>query len=499
MRLLRSLCFSVLSVLALVASPGQAQVGPRALPALLTTPRLQRPEALSFALAGALGYGAREALTKSDALHHTTLATLGASVLAPWGLGAELRVDGRFEKHTAKGDAGSGWVGEARAYLRYSHAVGTQLELGAELGAFVPGSRAPSLRFGATALEGSLIVDARLREVWSLIVAPGFRFDRSGRAVDHPERLQTGDFVTLGLSDSHAVLLRAGVERRLARGQLFAECNWEAHVGKRAPRLSSSPLFLALGGRAALDRAQTLALTVSARALLSQRADVNQAGPLVPHPPRAELWLGLRYELGKKPAAPEVDLREAPKASAPEPAVIAAPVTHGPLRVRLVDPAHTPIAGASVHLDGALSSLVATDASGEARFEQVAFGRHSLQATANGFRAAELTLEHDASDTTRELILNPSPASGQLRLLVRDHRSGEPLPAEIEVQLDGDGSAAPSVQRPNADGRLLLDLPPGRYRVKVALKGYRKQIKHVEIEDKSVTILDVGMHARSAR
>ena len=292
------------SVSTLAASAAEAQVGPRALPALFATPRLSPPEALSFALAGAAGYGIREALTAQDALHHTALAGLGAALATPWGLGAELRLDGRLEKHTAQGDRGTGMVGELRGYLRYAHALGTRTRLGAELGVWVPGGSAPSLRFSATTLDALLALDAQLGKAFSLLFASGFRFDQSAAAAPHPERLSTGDYVTLGLSDSHAVLVRAGVARDLRRGQVFLEWTWDALLGAQAPALAESPMFVGLGGRAALSADGRLALTLSARALVSARPAVEPDGPLVPFPPRAELWCGLRFETGGHPPTP---------------------------------------------------------------------------------------------------------------------------------------------------------------------------------------------------
>ncbi|HEX6239280.1 MAG TPA: PEGA domain-containing protein, partial [Polyangiales bacterium] len=55
------------------------------------------------------------------------------------------------------------------------------------------------------------------------------------------------------------------------------------------------------------------------------------------------------------------------------------------------------------------------------------------------------------------------------------------------------------VQRDVEGGKLTLDLAPGRYQVTIKLKGYRKQKKTLSIEDRSVTILDVALHARSKR
>jgi hypothetical protein len=440
---LLSLWGLVLSVGALTAHAAHAQVGPRALPALFATPRLTPTGEVALLLAGSLGYGLREALGSADALHHTGLGALGVAVAAPFGLSAELRLDGRYEKHSARGDRGTGQVGELRAYLRYAHAAGARLRIGAELGVWVPGSRAPSFRFGATTLDGLLVFDTQMARDWSLSVAPGFRLDRSGRAMSDADvrSLSTGDYVTLGLSDANALLVRAGVERAFPRGQLFLECTWDAYLGKQAARLSRTPMQAALGGRASLDQAGRLSLTASVRALVNARPTLDREAALTPFPPRAELWVGLRYELTRTRAVAAAE----PVRDESAPPAQSAPVAPPP------QPPLAPAAPA-VHVEP-------------------------------------------------ELVVPPAPAivPGQLRLLIRDHRSGEPLRAEVRVHGEDEAAASQTNETADAEGRLRIELPKGRYTVTIKLKGYRKQIKQLTIEDESVTMLDVALHARSKR
>jgi hypothetical protein len=471
---------------------------------LLATPRVDTPESLRFALAAAAGYGMREALTAGDALHHTGFGSLAAALEAPFGLAAELRLDGRLEKHTAQGDKGTGQVGELRGYLRYARMLGSRVGLGGELGVWVPGAHAPSLRFDSTTLDALVFLDARVAKAWSLQLAPGFRYDRSGQAMAHPERLSTGDFVTLGLSDAHEVLVRAGVQRAFARGQLFLEWSWDARVGKHAGALAESPMQVALGGRAALTQDARLALTLSARALVSSRPEVQPDEPLIPFPPRVELWCGLHYQLTRRSVAPAPAQGVAPVQDAPPVAVAVLPVlpalaSPAPLTLRVFDASHAPVSDASVYLDQAESSQHLSDAQGQVVFADVAVGAHVLQISADGFQPQQLSLQHERGAAARELTLQALPENGQLRLLVRDHRSGEPLRAEVLARPEALAAAAPAAQQVSAEGRLLLDLAPGRYVVTIKLKGYRKQIKKLEIEDKSVTILDVALHARSRR
>lgn len=417
-----------------------AQVGVRALPALSTTPRLRSPDALAVRLAGSLGYGMREALAPGDALHHTLLSALGAALMAPFGLSGELRVDGRLENHTAKGDAGSGMVGELRGYLRYAAQLPHGIALGTELSAWVPGGRAPSLRFSATTLDAVLVMDTALGHGWGVVLAPGFRLDHSARAMPNASQLSTSDFVTLGLSSANALLARAGVVRAFARGDAFVEWTWDALVGKHSGPLSVSPMQVAMGGSLPLDRAERVSLQLTARALVSQRAQVVQSAHVLPFPPRAELWCALKVALQRGQASKPPPAAQRATDATPAPRVVSAPP------------------------------------------------------------APEAPPEVASSEVTSPETASPEPATtGQVRLLVRDERTGKPLVATVRVRRTDAEDAAEQTLEPDGEGRLSLDLTPGRYRVQVRVKGYRRQVKSIAVEADSVTILDVALHARSER
>jgi hypothetical protein len=397
-------------------------------------------------------------------------------------------------------------VGELRGYLRYAHAVGARTRLGAELGVWVPGGPAPSLRFSATTLDALLALDTQLGKAFSLLIASGFRFDQSAAAVAHPEQLSTGDYVTLGLSDSHAVLVRAGIARELRRVSCFAEWTWDALVGSQAPKLGESPMFVALGGRVALTDDARLALTVSARALVSARPTVDPVGPLVPFPPRAELWCGLRFETGKHAPAPTAEPR-AEASAEPTPATVA---RWSCRRRRRRDATDRDASCACVRHEAGTDrrrereprracGCAGHRRRGEVSFDAVSFGTPHPARQRRRLSPLEQSAPQQEASALHTLTLTPVAASGQLRLLVRDHRSGEALEAEVHVQPETESGVEPVSREVGKDGRLRLDLPPGRYLVVVKLKGWRKQRKTLEIEDRSVTILDVALHARSKK
>jgi hypothetical protein len=468
-----------------------------------------RPARTTFSLAASAGYGLREPLPAGAAAHHTALGALGAALSGPLGLAGELRVDGRLEVPSAGAEQSPALVGALRGYLRYSHAVGERLDLGLEMGVWVPGGAAPSLRFDATTLDMLAAFDARVGGPVSLVGAVGFRFDQSAKALSNPDRLSRSDWLVLGLSDSHAALARLGAELALGRTRTFVEWTWDILLGDDAPALLASPMQLGLGTRVDLDRRGRFSWLVAARALVSKRPPIDVAGPLVPFPPRGELWSGLELKLGDspQPTAPARDARAraADAGSQPsatdEPASLpsgAAQLATSPgVELRIVGKDKQTIAGATVQLQG--RDALVSDASGRLLVADLPPGEHTLTISAEGFAPQTVTTRLAAGESPRiEVVLSQHQPSGQLRFLVRDHETGEPLAANIQVKR-ADGGAAEQDHKANDQGRFELDLPPGRYQVEVKLYGWRKQKKTVEIEDESVTLIDAALHPRSKK
>ena len=91
-------------------------------------------------------------------------------------------------------------------------------------------------------------------------------------------------------------------------------------VGAGSPALSASPLRAGGGMRFAISR--DVRLEALAEAAVGSRPTLSMAGPLVPVPPRAAVWLGVAYRFGA--AAPRRRAAPAPS-PAPRPAVAVAP------------------------------------------------------------------------------------------------------------------------------------------------------------------------------
>ncbi len=503
-RLLAPCVLALLCVLG-VTHPNRAhaQVGPRALPTLLTTPRLLRPKSVALTVLGSAGYGAREKFAGAD-VRHTALGALALALNGPSGIGGELHLNGRLEVPTSGAEAKPASVGELRGFLRFGKPVAPKLDLGFEVGLWIPGAKAPSLSLDATTVDGVMIFDTRVTEHLAWIVAGGFRLDHSKQALP-AERLSRDDWVALGLSSWNAALARIGGELTLGRTRSFVEWTWDVFVGSTAPKAIESPMYAALGTRIDLDRKKALVLNLSARTLLSQRARIDLAGPVLPYPPRTELWTALSYTFGGgEPATkptPNLPPKEpvAPAPPKPREAVVAVPdATEAPatLTVRVVDKASGPVVGANVQV-GSLAPVV-TDANGAAHLHDVPLGEQPVTVIADGFDAQSATLQvAPGVNPGLELALEAHHPSGQLRFLVRDHGTGEPLKANIIVTAVAGGM--PIEHTAGADGRFELELPPGRYEIKIKLYGWRKQVKTVEIEDESVTMIDAALHPRSRR
>jgi hypothetical protein len=156
-----------------------------------------------------------------------------------------------------------------------------------------------------------------------------------------------------------------------------------------------------------------------------------------------------------------------------------------------------PLVGASVQV-GALEPAV-TDAAGEAHLVGLPLGEQAVTVSADGFAPKTTTISVVPGKNPRiELPMLVRQASGQLRFLVRDHETGEPLVANIVISPVGAGG--PSIEhKAGADGHFELELAPGRYQVVIKLYGWRKQTKTVEIEDESVTLIDAALHGRSKK
>lgn len=454
---------------------------------------LTEPE---FAVSAAAGYGTTESFAPVHGMHHRGQSSFGLALAPlPW-LSFALKLDGRLEMHPDDGNgAHSAGFGDPRIYARAGYAASREWALGAELVGWFPGTDAPSIDPGATSMEArALAAFTPSGSSWVGLGALGFRLDNSGHTAPDLSRLRLGDRISLGLSDSNAVLVALGLARRFgARAEVFGELSGDLEVGSRAPQLSQSPLRASLGGRYFTSSTVQLDLTLTSS--LSARPDVSLGSALVPIEPRFLALFGVRYAAPlspKRAALISTPHEDEPQPMAAKPSAPAAPQSTV-LRGALVDERGEPLPEASVKLrapGGELREAI-TDAEGQYAFSSVPVGPASLEVSATGFQAQtwDIDVKLDMpAEAPRALV--PKADSGVLRGLIRSFQS-EPLSASIVVR---DRRGRVVVTRESAaDGHFDIDVPPGSYEVTISAHGYRTHRRSVQVTGNGVSILNVDM------
>ena len=136
------------------------------------------------AAAVGIGYGFTEAQRSpatEPASHHRAVGTLALMAQPLRFLAASLMLEGRYDKHPDDVLGGStSAIGEPRLFVRANEALGPSFALGAQLGLWIPGAQAPSLRPDASTLD-ALVLATYAPPGADLAIAlnAGYRLDRS--------------------------------------------------------------------------------------------------------------------------------------------------------------------------------------------------------------------------------------------------------------------------------------------------------------------------------
>ena len=410
------------------------------------------------------GYGYTEDVLGQGDSHHRLNGSLAIAGRPLSWLTIAGSVAGRWDHHFAPSGEDQSAVGEARLALRGDWQLAPGLALGLASIVFVPGSDAPSLVFDATT------VDVRGLASWTPEGVPvtfaldvGARFDRTARAVgQRPLPYRQADLVSLGASDSDAVLIGAGVVGRIDESEMFGEVTADLLVERG---LAASPVRIAVGARLPIV-SRLLAFHAALEAGLGGRIPVDGV-TLVPVEPRIALMIGLVLAPRSAPVAPIAD----------EDATSETPDSRE-VRGRILDPSGTPIAGARVHVADAPEPSTTTDSEGGFVLSDVPAGA-SLVVEAEGYVAHPI-------DVAGDVTLDRAVPEGALRGLVRS-LSGRAVTATIRVQ-PGD-----AVARADADGVFELALPPGHYQLTIEAHGYTTQHREVDVALGGVTVINVDL------
>jgi hypothetical protein len=443
-----------------------------------------------LSLSGTAGYG----VTKLQGTHHRVLGNLGLGyVPLPW-LAVSLELAGRIDMHPADEHGGAYTTATGDPWLRgrVGFPVSPRLDLGGELGIWLPGNAAPSFSPSATTVDLKALLTWKASTLpLTLLSSLGTRIDNSANSAPEPLHLRYGDQIALGLSDSHALLIALGLAYApLPALLLFGELSGQILLGEEAPSFLESPLRAAIGARYFIGG---LALELTAIPSLSQRPNTAADAPLVPIEPRFTMLAGLRYDFLRASAKGEQSKPSQAHPIEPEARPEEQLVT---LRGALRDEAGKPIPDAKVtitHAAGNEGSVSQVD--GSFSFAGLRSGTVTLRAEAPGFQPStwEVAVMPSLTEVLTHTLVAESKATGSLRCLVRSFGS-EPLRAQIVVRdLSGKRVASGTT---DANGLLELPLAPGQYRVAIDATGYQSRRSNVQVSPHEVAILNVDLRER---
>lgn len=440
-------------------------------------------------LLSAAGYGYTEGVLGVGDRHHRLAGTLAVDGRPlPW-LGLALRLDGRYDLHTAPGRPDDdGWVGDPRLYLRADHALASGLRLGLRAGLWLPGRNVPSVRAGALSPELIALLSAPVGEAVLLTLNAGYRLDRSARSAPDAARMSDADRIALEVSAFDQVLLGGAVGYRRGPWQGYLDADAALLVGSGSPSPLASPIRIGLGGRRQVSPAVWLETRLEVSP--STRPALEATAPLVPIPPRVAIWAGLVYRTIRSPAPPPTP--ELVPATAPEtkPATPPEPTTPPPgeLHGRVVTADGGALLDPRVVIARAEERQpVSVEPGGNFTFVG-APGSIMVEAEAEGYTVAKVpaTLVAGASNSLAISLQRRLPA-GQLRGLVQS-LAGTALDATIRIEPTGQELRA-------SQGRFETDVAPGSYKVLISMPGYVTQKRAVLVEDNGVTVLNVTLTA----
>lgn len=479
------------------AQPTAAEVGPGvgALRGLYQTALPLAPRELNLRLNA--GYGVLEKLSRAPGAEHRLAGGLSVGITPlPW-LAFGLRLDGRLELHANDGMGSHvAGFGDPRLSARAGHALDEQWSLGAELALWMPGRDAPSWDVKATSVDARALASFKPRAArWSLLGSLGARLDNSAHAAPPPAQLRPGDRISMGVSDSNAILAAVGgIYRVTPEWHALAELSGDVLVGSRAPKLGDSPLRAAGGARYCIVSpwcAEALAVLS-----LSSRPSTRPSAPWVPIEPRFMLMLGLSYALSLEPVAPA----QRPEASAQpdKPQQKAEPTAQKPPPTAQVqgdirDDQDQPLPDVQVTLtsEGGKSFSAITDAKGHYLFTQVPYGPAQLEAHAVGFATQRWTVGVSADLSPLPARALPIAANlGVLRGLIRNFQSA-PMRAKITIK-NARGKLVQTLESGD-DGHVEVELAPGRYNVRIEAPGYRSHTQAVQIKGNGVSVLNADL------
>jgi hypothetical protein len=455
------------------------------------------------------GYGYRPGLLQCPmCAAHTLSRAIGdlavAYAPAPF-IAFSLSLDGRYDRHSGgpTPTTNSGAVGDPHLYIRVAKEFGAT-RVGAQIGLWTPGRKAPSLVASATSIDLRLLLSVAAGP-GMLSINAGFQFDNSINSADTPPiaMLSLQDRTSLGVSDYNeaygglSLLFPAG-----PKAWIGLEGSIEAFVG--SPRTTGAATLqegaitvrgAAFGGVRFNDTWALLAFVEIAKVPGIQDSQVTaNLIPILPYEPLVTAGLGLQARIGgKKKQSRELFshtkkcFEHVPPDCKPVTEPLATNITG-----KVVDENDKPIVGAKVTLKLSKSDVppVVTDETGTYVFKGVRIGDSAKTATGDNKFDEKVTIDEPTAEVTVE-VDKKKPGHATLSPLTHDGNNVVP-PVRLEPLLSGQlkvivskpggkplGGATISVGDKQAetdkDGLAVIDLPPGKYKVTIRATGFATQ------------------------
>jgi len=303
---------------------------------------------------------------------------------------------------------------------------------------------------------------------WRYHLNGGIRLDRTAKALEEDRlTVMSSDLLTLGTSDSNALLFAAGVDWRVWESvDVFGEWSYDLLIGEEAPEIKESPMRFALGARFPVVDYQ---MSVGVETNISRVVPIDPRLSLSPVEPIVALRIGLSL----RPPVPVIPLV----------------VKTGRMDGVVLSPADTPIAGAIVSI-GEIQATTQSD--GVFQFGDLPTGLVDVKIQAPGHVSTSFRAEIMAGRVVHfPVVAVPKDTPGQIRFFVRG-LGGDGLSASLIVNSAAEGAEETKMESAE-DGSAELDLPPGEYTITAIAKGYVLQERKVTVDAYGVTIINLDL------
>ena len=456
------------------------------------------------------GFGYRKGLLGPNERFGRALGDIAVAYAPSDMLAFGLSLDGRYDRHYGGNPSpDDGYVGDPHLLARVAKAVGKN-HFGAQLGVWIPGKNAPSVAASAISFDiralGTFAAGPAM-----LSISAGFRLDNSAKSVDDVTKLSLQDRVSLGASNYNAVLAGAQLAIPAGKAWIGLEASMEAYIGSPPTGqadLAEGTMLLRGGAVAGVklnDQWSAVAFLEGAKSpgiLLTQVMNANI--PIVPYEPVITGGLGLEARFGGPKKGSDIVEKDCHKHNPPDCAAVKVPLT-ADISGTVVDEADKPVVGAkvSVTLKNSQVPAVATDEKGQYAFKSVPIGANvdnvpkleetgiDVSVEVEGKKPGKGSIAQVApgANTVPTIKLEPVLPPGQLKVLVRDLKSGKPVANATVAVAPGDKKF-----ESGADGVGALDLQPGQYKITVTAKGFANQELDVTIDPNGVVFKNIDLH-----